>query len=1101
MADHDNLEKARHTVLAENTAQAVHKHLSKLYEEEARFRSRWIWELLQNARDAASRTGVNVWVVREPGRIVFRHNGVPFTDSNIAHLVYHGSTKYDLSDSGAIGQFGTGFLTTHLISKTVTVAGFIGERSFRFMLDRRGTTADEVRDAMESSWQRFAESLSDTPATWAGEFTTEFDYPVDARVAGVIDDGIADLIANAAYLLAFNDKIVSLQVCQPDRAVTFTKRGSERVGEGALRLHIEDLVAGHEPAARYVVVVRENGTSVAAELGQAEARWSLTERVKTPRIFVAFPLTATADFCLPVVVNDEQFQPREDRDTLFLRPNREGPHPNMPRMAQACTLAFRLASFAAGQEWGGAATLARLREVRQWDWVDSDWLRAALLERFVQPTRGASVMVNAEGNRIAPRDGAIPVAAGATTCVELWDIVEQLPEATKKLPLRAEALVWAENLASWASVLGQSVDAMEECLTLTKLCHRVAGWVSLCKAEAVTRNDSVGWLNSLYALINKAGCVGHFEQFRLIPSQTGALKKITELRRDGGIDERLKDIAEQLGVAARADLPDRRVCLAQLDDLQPKTEAEVLVAVLQKLKERAKTGLADADFAKLAVECFQWLVGHGHTEKLDGLPVVTRASTPEEMAIATLMRDAAKPEDVLLAPTGCWPEAARMVADLFQKRQTLSDAYHVAVPDAAQWATVVATGLLRLEPLFKSQRRGIPFIPDEPLPVPEKEKKLKHRTKDAVEVSALAFFEKEDTGLDSVRRSKTRAVSLLLFLADHVLPSHPFALEPVEAECECGSKHRYYPCAWLVPMWGNQWVPLGDSKQAEASAESIARLFEGREDDLRRLTGGAGRKLLESLGISLADLGLRAVAKDESARISLIDSLSDIVSAAGHDTEKVRLLAEEIKQSPELFKDVQEHRERREKVQRNQTLGAEVERLLREALEAHGMAVTRTGVGSDYEVEDDFIVGDEEVIFTLEGPHRSLLVEVKATRGDSARMTVCQAEEAVENKDRFALCMVRLGDAEITAEAVRAQCRFILNIGDQIGPVWAEFSRYRKTKESVCTRVGDIELVVTDAEVRFAVGQGAWDTGLPLEVAVEQIRSLMSTSALPTGAV
>ena len=1099
MDEHNTLEKARHAVLAENTAQAVHKHLTRLYEEEARFRSRWIWELLQNARDAAPTTGVNVWVVREADRIVLRHNGVAFTDSNVAHLVYHGSTKYDLSDSGAIGQFGTGFLTTHLISKTVTVAGLVGDRPFRFMLDRRGATADEVREAMESSWQRFAESLATAPVARAGDFTTEFEYPVDARVAGVIDDGIADLIANAAYLLAFNDKIVSLDVRQPGRTVIFTKRGDEGISDAARRLHIEELVAGQEPVGRYVVIMRNDSTAVATELGLTDARWSLAERSKTPRIFVAFPLTATVDFCLPVVVNDELFQPREDRDTLFLRSNREGQHPNQPRMEQACTLAFRLVSTAAEHQWGGAATLARLLEVRQWDWVDSDWLRAALSERFVEPTRDAPVMANAEGNRISPRNGLIPVAAGAATCVDLWDISERLPEATKKLPLRAEASVWAENLASWASVLGQSIDEMAECLTVTKLCQRVAGWGSLLEAEAVGGDDTVGWLNSLYDLINKANYVGHFEKFRLIPNQSGALKKITELRRDGGIDETLKDIAERLGVQARADLLDRRVRLAQLDDLQPKTEAEVLAAVLQKVKEKAKAVPVDPEFADIAVECFRWLVGHGHTEKLDGLPVVTRASTTEDPAIATLMRDAAKPEDVLLAPTACWPEATRVVADLFPKRQTLADAYCVAVPDAGQWATVAATGLLRLKPLFKSQRR-VPFIPDEPLPVSEKEKKLKHRTKDPVEVSALAFFEKDDTGLDSVRRSKTRAVNLLLFLADHVLPSHPFAIEPLEAECECGSTHRYYPSAWLVPMWGNQWVPLGDSKQAEASAESIAQLFEGREDDLRRLTGGVGRKLLESLGISLADLGLRAVAKDESTRISLIDSLSDIVNAAGHDAGKVRLLADEIKQSPGLLTEIQEHRERREKVQQNQSLGAEVERLLREALEAYGMKVTRTGVGSDYEVEDDFVVGDEEVIFTLEGAHRSLLVEVKATRGDAVRMTVRQAEEAVASKDRFSLCMVRLGDAEITAETVRAQCRFILNIGDQVEPVWAEFARYREAKESVRTQVGDVELVVANAEVRFAVGQGAWNAGLPLEAAIEQIRGLLSSPA-PTAAV
>ena len=74
----DELSDARHVVSAENTAQAVHKHLSKLFVEEGRFRSRWVWELLQNARDASPDEGARVWLVQEPQRVIFRHNGVPF---------------------------------------------------------------------------------------------------------------------------------------------------------------------------------------------------------------------------------------------------------------------------------------------------------------------------------------------------------------------------------------------------------------------------------------------------------------------------------------------------------------------------------------------------------------------------------------------------------------------------------------------------------------------------------------------------------------------------------------------------------------------------------------------------------------------------------------------------------------------------------------------------------------------------------------------------------------------------------------------------------------------------------------------------------------
>jgi len=77
----DTLEDARHEVLAENTAQAVHKHLNKLFQEAGRFRSRWIWELLQNARDAASDEGVIVSLLYKSDSLIFRHTGMTSCDN------------------------------------------------------------------------------------------------------------------------------------------------------------------------------------------------------------------------------------------------------------------------------------------------------------------------------------------------------------------------------------------------------------------------------------------------------------------------------------------------------------------------------------------------------------------------------------------------------------------------------------------------------------------------------------------------------------------------------------------------------------------------------------------------------------------------------------------------------------------------------------------------------------------------------------------------------------------------------------------------------------------------------------------------------------
>jgi len=1094
----DTLSNARHKVLVENTAQAVHKHLSMLFQEEGRLRSRWVWELLQNARDASPEEGGRVWLIREPDRVVFRHNGVPFTLDSIAHLIYHGSTKYDLSDSGPIGQFGTGFLTTHLISKTVMVNGITDDgRQFRFLLDRRGSNADELKGAMDASWEAFTRSLTKGTFEDAGGFTTEYEYPLAIDIVDVVTEGIGDLISSAAYLLAFNKKIRSLYVEQPDRSVFIERKADKPLGQIAQCFHVEERSPGNDPVSRYIAAIANEGTSVAIEIAEVDANWSISERGQTPRIFVAFPLTGTREFCLPVVINNEKFQPREDRYTLMLAPNRDGRHPNMARIEGACDLAARLVMLTAEGGWHGAAILVRLNPLREWDWVDTKWLSGLLTERFIQPLRAAKVMTTAAGDKIAPSAGVIPLSAGPASCCDLWDIAVQVKGATGRLPRRDEAHIWAENLISWSPFLSKSAEQLSESLTLTKLCEKVSSWGTVADvgkqlSDAV---DPFEWLNQLHTLISKAGDIGLFEQARLIPSQAGALKKITELRRDPGIDEELKDIAESLGLQTRDDLLDQRIRLKEILELKPKTQDEVLTAAVQKLKDKAKS--VDATFGGIAVRFFVWLVRHDETDKLDGFPVLTRSTTGEDAALATLLRDPAKTDERPLAPIGCWPELARPVADLFPKRQTLSDVYREALPEDDIWGKLVEENYVRLSPLYKTQRGSIPFIPDEPLPVSEKDKKVKHRTEHAVEVSALAFFEKEETGLDAVRRSKTRAVSLLLFLANYVLEVDKNALHPVEADCECGEKHRHYPAAWLVPMWDKRWVPLGDGKQSSATAETIAKLFDGREEELRLLTAGNGRKLLEALNISLADLSLRAVANDEDDRVSLIESLANIVRAAGNDVEKVRFAAEEIRQSPRLLDEIREHRERREKVQRNRSLGTEVERLLKEALEDYGLNVIRTGVGSDYEVEEDYVVDDQEVILTIEDGRRSFLVEIKATVGKDARMTVTQAEKAVGNKDRFILCMVRLDSPDTTLEIVRERCRFVMDIGHRIQPVWEEFSRYQETKGEVCTRVGDVELIVSDSEVRFAVGDGAWVDGLPLHVAVEQILCACRSGASP----
>jgi hypothetical protein len=441
---------------------------------------------------------------------------------------------------------------------------------------------------------------------------------------------------------------------------------------------------------------------------------------------------------------------------------------------------------------------------------------------------------------------------------------------------------------------------------------------------------------------------------------------------------------------------------------------------------------AAEEFPGIAVRLFTWLIQHEQIEKLDGLAVLSRAFTVDDPSIITLVADHKSPDDIPLSPIDCWPSLARSAVDLFSKRLILSDNYYSAVPDTTAWDQLAKRGYVRLEPLYRTHRLAVTFIPDD---LPTANGRSEHSSKDPVQLSALAFFEKQDSGLDAVRRSKVRSVELLLFLSNYVLSAEPDALTTYEAACECGGTHNYYFSSWIASMLERRWVPIGH-KQAFATAESIAQLFKGYEDKLRELISGNGRYLLRTLGISLSDLRLRTIAEDEDTRVEWIGIIADIAHAVDNDLGKIRLLATEVKETPTLLDEIQVHRERREAVRR-----------------------------------------------------RSWLVEVNATTQDVARMTVAQARAAIENLDGFVLCVVQLdGVTPVSQEVLKERCHFVVDIGRRIQPIWNNYSRFEETKGEVRTSIDDIELYVEEGQVRFAIGSEVWENGLPFDEFVSFIQ-------------
>ena len=116
---------------------------------------RWPWELMQNAKDSISgsdRDSVEVILEISENLVIFQHNGCPFNGKTYLALLYKYS-EGKANNTESTGRFGTGFLTTHSLSKVVKMEGPIKDDDeticgFEVTMYRDGKNNDELINGM-----------------------------------------------------------------------------------------------------------------------------------------------------------------------------------------------------------------------------------------------------------------------------------------------------------------------------------------------------------------------------------------------------------------------------------------------------------------------------------------------------------------------------------------------------------------------------------------------------------------------------------------------------------------------------------------------------------------------------------------------------------------------------------------------------------------------------------------------------------------------------------------------------------------------------------------------------------------------------------------
>lgn len=182
---------------------------------------RAIWELVQNARDvvADGKRAKIVFKLKEDS-VLFQHDGIPFTHKTIEALILQTSSKQSVNNV-QVGQYGTGFLTTHLFGlKFQLRAPLLTSEEFSryyeipdFVIDRSATAPDAMMKKLKEQWLETQD--------WGKDFSKTTDKPTTHTTFRYIFEGKqAQLNAKSAfeqapdmtpYVLALNANIESIK--------------------------------------------------------------------------------------------------------------------------------------------------------------------------------------------------------------------------------------------------------------------------------------------------------------------------------------------------------------------------------------------------------------------------------------------------------------------------------------------------------------------------------------------------------------------------------------------------------------------------------------------------------------------------------------------------------------------------------------------------------------------------------------------------------------------------------------------------------------------------------------------------------------------------
>ncbi|MBA7535409.1 hypothetical protein ES705_27662 [subsurface metagenome] len=533
-----NREQARKRAEKESMRADMKQHADKLIQGfeklEDRHAKRAIWELFQNALDLSENCKVTIELY--DSSINFSHNGKPFDSNTLSCLIKQVSSKGSEENYEEVGQYGTGFISTHSFGKKIFVSGSMQVDDYfipldKFEIDRVADNSEQLIIKLTKQQQRVFDLVENGEMTQERAPLTTFSYqlttPHERKYA---DKSIKSLPIILPVVMTLNKKLQSVTVNEKDGRITTYKKGETSIENGLSKTVI---LVNNNPANVFSLCSDDDEIVVVLPLTEVET--AIIPDDSLSRLFLYYPLIGTENFGFNFIIHSKRFAPTEQRNGVHLNSNnpqvQEKETLNRNLLDKASEMIFdfiqlnaeviqhpiQLASIEFKTENSNSFMSDYFTEFRQ-KWVGS-------FKSFP--------LVETENGRLAPNDVFFldkELLLDDSHYSSIYSVVKHFWEA---VPIKGLAQEWTQTIIPWEDYDLQLI-TMENIITKIE------------EAGQLDFFENPEDLISFYTYLIEQGHSEFFNKHELLPNIKNEFRSFSSLHSTLNIDDVLIEVADVL---------------------------------------------------------------------------------------------------------------------------------------------------------------------------------------------------------------------------------------------------------------------------------------------------------------------------------------------------------------------------------------------------------------------------------------------------------------------------------------------------------------------------------------------------------------------------